>query len=138
MTAATSTGPDLTFATQQVEALMDDQCVITAEPGPYGKTLGPDGSLISPPPVTRYEGKCYFSKDTTVPTIVNEGGKAWVDSGYRIAIPVGADIDLHVGDIVQATAARRDPKLVGRTFTIREITAKTFAVNRKCRLEERS
>lgn len=138
MTAATSTGPDLTFATQQVELLMDDQCTITAEPGPNAATLGPDGSLIGPPPASRYAGKCYFSKDTTVPTIVDEGGKAWVDSGYRIAIPVSADVDLHIGDIVEATAARRDPKLVGRKFRIREITAKTFAVNRKCRLEERT
>lgn len=130
------TGPDLTYATEVVESLMDDECVITRDSdGVSDDVLDADGNLT---PVgsatTLYEGVCMVRpvqaiKPHPVPYTEQQV------SQYAVKVPVTVDVDYRKGDVVSITSSRRDPQLVGRTLYVRVVQYRTFALSRTLLVE---
>lgn len=132
-------GPDLTYATRRVEALMDDTCLIervdeTAEPVVNDVT----GELSAGIPDQIYGGTCMFrplvmGSDRQTP----EGGGVNSITRYRLSTPLTAPV-LKPGDIITITFCRRDPTAVGMRLRVTEATYRTMAVSRVAICEERA
>jgi hypothetical protein len=121
----TTTGPDLTGAQASVEALMDDECIITrVSPGASDGTEDSVTFVVTEPArQTVYEGRCMLS---------NRSGQ------YSLGLPLEPDGTLiRIGDFVQPTSSRRDPDMLGRSFNVSaEPPVKTFAILRRFELAE--
>lgn len=124
---AGSTGPDLSFAQEQSEALLDDRCDITRS-----TVTGTNTSTLA-----------LTTSDSTVATdahcSVRHSREAVVRVGDRVAdyemrVPLDT-AEIQRDDLVTITASRRDPQLVGKVFRVVEVVQKTFAVTRLCYLE---
>lgn len=151
---ATTTGPDLSFARQQVEALMDDTCVITRDhQGGRDDVLNQDtGELVTKPndEAVVYDetsigdggrelgARCKVSPMSadSAARNVSEGGNPLRTRYYRGSIPWDAPMPAK-GDELRLTSSRRDPELVGQLFYVEDVLTSTFLVSRRLVLERR-
>lgn len=136
---STTTGPDLSGAKAAVERLMDDTCTIvrtvpTSEATVDVITL----EASNPAPTTVYSGRCKVGEDLR-PNVTIEGGKVVNVEPMLLAIPLPTDPanEPQVGDLVTIDSARRDPRLVNQQFRVASFITKTFAIQRKMRVEWR-
>lgn len=152
-------GPNLAPAQVAVENLMDDACVIQRNPRFLADDTLNDttGALVAPGPelTTIYDstatgdsGRSLASSDDTggkctvtpIPAglfsnhPVREGGAEIRRQVYRATVPIDAP-EIRAGDYLTVTGSRRDPSLVGQTFTVETISHSTFAVSRKLTVE---
>lgn len=131
-------GPDLSFAKSTIESLMDDACVIWQETT-AGEVFNAVTGLYTDPVPTHtviYTGPCLFHPQQALDRQTLEGGAAISLKRYEASVPI-AVVNLRVGHIMKVTASLRDPSAVGREFRITEVFAKTFAISRKFKCEER-
>ena len=123
---ATETGPDLSFAQQTVEGLMDDTCIVVRP-----AVLDEDGLLGAPrvyPPAGEY-GPCLVG---------SAQGSQQTDNAYRFthraSLPAAAQ-GIQEGDVLIVQSSRRDPDLPGSRYIIRRVSEKTFLVSRRLGME---
>ena len=149
---ATTTGPDLSAAVEAVEALMDDECVITRDlngdedavldTNPLSPTYG---QLVDPTDNTAvYDGRCLLKAPAgLVNRPVEQGGRIYTQGDYELRLPITAMIDdpsqePQKGDKVVMSDSRRDPEVIGLAFRITDVTYGTIAIQRICSLERQS
>jgi len=126
---ATETGPDLSFAQQTVEGLMDDTCIVVRP-----AVLDEDGLLDAPrvyPPTgdAAEDGPCLVG---------SAQGSQQTDNAYqfthRASLPAAAQ-GVQEGDVLIVQSSRRDPDLPGSRYIIRRVSEKTFLVSRRLGME---
>lgn len=133
---STTTGPNLAFAKQQVEKLMDDTCrVYVTTKGPFDANTG----TLTESTETIYEGRCMVTTRNIQPAQVSEGGSSRAVVRYSVALPIDSatDFRIDVGAWVTVTSSRRDPHLSGTIFRVLGEEKSTFALVRRLMLEER-
>lgn len=123
------TGPDLSFAQQAIERLMDDTCRIE-RPASGPRDVDEDGNLLpAGPPQLIYEGICKVAplEATTVEEVQYSQD---LTSPYEVTIPLDTPV-FREPDEVTILTSRRDPMLVGKLLIVRRVPYSTFAVQRK-------
>lgn len=150
---ATETGPDLSFAREQVEALMDDTCVIFLDDeGTEDDVLDEVTGELQPPADDTanvydettlgyedrpLEGRCKVTpQGNDNPRYRNEAGEILSTRWYNGSIPWDSPLPVE-GAILRVTSSRRDPELVDQEFRVREVVVSTFLVARRMVLEFR-
>jgi hypothetical protein len=128
---ATETGPDLSFAQQMVESLMDDTCIVV-RPRVLDEEGLADAPRIYPPADDPGEdGRCLIGDEPTQ-------GAASVDDAYRFAHRASLPAEtqgVQEGDVLIVASSRRDPDLPGNRYIIRRVVEKTFLVSRRLGME---
>lgn len=127
---STNNGPDLTFATEIFERLMDDTCTIQRTDGEplyneFDRVNTQNYTLI-------YDGSCVFGNER-----VEQEGQSGADhvvSRYEVDIPIDGP-DVLAQDIVTITSTRRDPAGVGLVLRVVGIVTDSFAVSRTLHCE---
>lgn len=130
---ATETGPDLTGARRQLEALMDDSCRITRPlvdpqdpPVVYDATTHPDHAS------GEFGGaRCLVGQRSGA-------GLRAEDDEYRYSpyATLPWDVtDVQEGDVLEVLTSRRDPSLPGLEAIVRSVARKTFLVGRRLELD---
>lgn len=137
MPLAGDTGPDLSFAQEAVEELMDDRCQIMFDPeGSTDDTFDPATLLVvptEPDDLYIYQGRCTLKAAPTY-TEGLHGGQEVQQRDYVLKLPLAAP-EIPIGAVVTMTAARRDPQLVGQRFSVTDRATGTFSVSRKISLD---
>ena len=143
--APAGTGPDLSFAETQVNRLMDEACSISRNVGSDSDAVldQATGQLVQAGPAVVYVGKCSVTGGGGGSTDEEGHQLTTLTDSYQLGLPLAwfranPSQEPQEGDVVLITSSRRDPALVGRSYTIKEIDAKTFSVQRKCYLRLRS
>jgi len=130
---------------------MDDTCVIRRDPeGVTDDTFDEDTGELNPPDPdesTIYDadtlgdgdralgGRCKFSPSKSA--IPNRQGGLDIKVGeYNCGLPWDAPV-VEIGDVVECLSSRRDPELVDKQFTVKDVVYSTFLVSRKLLLELR-
>lgn len=132
-------GLNLAGAQRAVENLMGDTILVTRGPlrtqdDDFDETSG-DYIVLAQKPVTAYSGKGSISGRAASSTY---GGATTElpDGSYTLSLPL-ASAPLIVGDMVVATASKRDPLLPGKQFCVKDTgTVGSYAVSRLYALDE--
>lgn len=134
-------GPDLTVARAQVLKLMDDIVRVTRDPkGADDAVLDEEtGKLVGPgqpfEPIVVYEGPALI-RPIRVSNYTEQAGARYVSSDYVVGVPWDAG-DFKPGDDIACVSSRRDPTLVDRKFTTRDVPHQTYLVVRQLVAEMR-
>lgn len=101
----------LTAGQRAAEARMTTTCTISRATG--------DRDPLTGEPVLEpvYEGRCRVHGDRPYEQTPESGGGTVTVQRYLLSVPVSAG-PFEVGDVVEVTAARHQPHLVGRTYRI--------------------
>lgn len=103
---------------------MQDQCVIRRV---IGQTTDRETGKVVPLYEDAYAGRCKLQSYEGYEQEKSTAETALTVQRMSVHLPVGA-YRINVGDIVEVTASRMDPMLVGRKFRItQEAPFKTFA-----------
>ncbi|MCU1488288.1 MAG: hypothetical protein JWN67_5034 [Actinomycetia bacterium] len=113
---------------------MFDTCTITrhgARPS-FNATTG----VTTPAARTSvYSGRCKVQSRTLVSSTSEVGGQLVGVQVLEVHVPISVD-DVQVDDVVAITAAELDTALVGRSYRVTAVPAKSFATARRLRCEE--
>jgi hypothetical protein len=138
------TGISLLAGRRAVEALMQDSCVISADPGNANVEIDPVTLLpVVPTDAIRYRGKCYVGREFGVSREIQEGGAQVREQMFAVSIPldgpgyVAGAGELREGDLVTITASKLDERLAGEQYTILSFDEKSFVVKRTIMLQHR-
>lgn len=117
------------------ENLMVDECTVT-RPG-SGDPVWNETSMgyDPPPPTTVYAGRCRVQLSAAMANTPEAGERVLVVQRATVSVPVDVT-GIAVGDTVTITAAAHDPDLVGSTYRVRSLFAKTHATARRLEVEE--
>jgi hypothetical protein len=128
---ATETGPDLTFARETVNLLLDDRCVVVRP-----AVLDVDGLAAAPQVLPPAE-----AEEPDIPcavTMVIDGRELTPDTDYSYThkgLFRAEVVELREGDVVLVKSSRRDPTLLDTPYIVRRIKRSSFAVLRVAWLE---
>lgn len=114
---------------------MVDTCTITRAGEGQGAWNEADMDYDPPPPTTVYTGRCRVQLSAAMANTPEAGERVMVVQRATVAVPVAAT-GVRVGDTVTITAAAHDPDLVGNTYRVRSLFAKTHATARRLEVEE--
>lgn len=120
---------------REAEGRMVDECIIRR---PGGRpTFDPDtGDYIDPPEATLYSGKCEVQISDGLSAREGEaGGTELTTRRLTLKLPVSAT-GIRKGDLVEITASRNDPSLVGADYRVAAGHAKSWATARRLHVEE--
>lgn len=157
---SSATGPDLGTATEKIEELMDDACIVTfdaegarddvlnrvtavLEPPAgdasviYNKdTQGEDGRSLAD--ADDLGGKCKIkpASQSSIAQLVTEGGAQQIAEFYDVGLPIDSPLLPNGADLV-IVSSRRDPENVGNLYRVRRPSFGTFTVQRKYLVELR-
>jgi hypothetical protein len=114
---AGSSGPDLEFAREQVEALMDDRCTVTRSTVTGTNRVTLQATPATPTTVAT-DLRCNLRRAGTSTQFDRErgGGTAKVHD-HELKVPLDSP-ELRVDDVVTITDSRRNPALVGRPLRV--------------------
>lgn len=131
MTAASAVARGRTAA----ERLMVDKCIVTrpssGAPVWNEDTMGYD----LPPGSTIYSGPCRVQLSAAMANTPEAGERVLAVQRSTVSVPMlvtGVQVD----DVVTVTASAHDPDLVGNTYRVRSLFAKTHATARRLEVEE--
>lgn len=109
---------------RKAESLMFDKCIIRRV---TGETTDRETGKVVPEYADMYEGKCKMQSYEGYEQAESTAEADLTLQRMSCHLPVGA-YRINVGDIVEITASRLDPLLMGRKFRItQEAPFKTFA-----------
>jgi hypothetical protein len=120
----------------QAEALMVDICTIHVPATGDGVFDDATGTVDAPPPVQVYAGVCRVQSRDVQPGTPYAGETEYTTVTYVISVPVLSVTDVGVGALITVTFSALDPGLVGRSFTITGLVAKSFLTARRFVCEE--
>jgi hypothetical protein len=109
------------------ERLMVDACVIRRK---TGESPGPGGVITTTYGPDLYSGKCRVQTKTETGAATTVGEATVYVGRHEVQLPITVT-GLAEGDHVEITASVSDPDLVGKVFTVRDITAKTHLTARR-------
>ena len=99
----------------QAESMMLD-AVIVSRPG---ETVTAEDGTVTTPALVVYQGKARWKPPATSAVESEVGTAIMVNTPGEVHIPAGTPYTPHPGDIIECTASRLDPALVGRRATVR-------------------
>lgn len=114
---------------------MLDACTIRRR-GPV--TTDPATGVVTPSWTPVYSGPCKIQDSKgfgAAGTAPQSGEHRFTVQGWQLHLPVAATGPT-VGDVVTVTAAAVDPALVGRTYHLGNVFAKTYPTAGRFQLEE--
>jgi hypothetical protein len=115
------------------ERLMVDTCTITRQ---TGATTDPDTGVITPTFTTVYTGRCKVQQSAVPIGEPRDLGQASIQVLHlELHLPIAA-AGILVDDVATITASTLDPDLVGRRFTVRGTSHKTFLTARRLDIQE--
>lgn len=115
------------------EALMVDACAITRPLASAGQDET-TGREVPATPTAIYTGPCRVQLENVEPAHPVAGDRVWTLQKAVISIPA-AQTGPVVGDVVTITASALDSSMVGDTYRIRSVAAKTFLTARRMTCE---
>lgn len=115
---------------------MFDTCTIT-RPGARPSFNATTGVTTPAATTSVYSGRCKVQSRTLAPSTPEVGGQLVDVQVLEVHVPISVD-DVLVDDVVTMTAADLDSGLVGRTYRVTAVPAKSFATARRLRCEETS
>lgn len=122
------------------ESTMTATCAIRTDPeGTGDDTLDQNTGQLTRPvgePSTIYTGKCRVAPEWQGQTD-SEGRRIYTERNYSASIPWNAATP-QVGSAFVVTASPNDPALVNRDMRVMTVEARTFAIERRMRLEDRT
>jgi len=115
----------------QAESRMYDTCRIADLGVPE---TAPDGSVEVVGEVV-YSGKCEVSTYEPYERTPEAGGATSTVQRYKVKVPVGS-LAPEVGQVVEITASRFDPNLVGRQYRVKGLLHKSAATAYRLLVDE--
>lgn len=109
------------------ERLMVDACTIRRQ---TGESTGPGGVITPTYGADLYSGKCRVQTKSEMGAATDVGEATVYVLRHEVQLPISAT-GLAEGDQVTITASVLDPDLVGKVFTVRDVTAKTHLTARR-------
>jgi hypothetical protein len=109
------------------EALMQDACTIRRV---TGESTGAGGVITPTYGPDLYAGKCRVQTKAETGAATDVGEATVYVGRHEVQLPISV-LGLAEGDQVTITASVLDPDLVGKVFTVRDITAKTHLTARR-------
>jgi hypothetical protein len=132
---ATELGPDLEFGREQVELLMDDTCQVFPVEWVETWEKDPETLQLIPPTVAvpLYDGPCKVAETATTTRAapgMAEGAIPMQITSPRVDFPINdvRTVLFRAGMFVLMTSSRRNPRLPGEVFVMREFPSKSLAV----------
>lgn len=122
----------------EAEARMVDACTIS-HAGTDDTTFDPNtGTYIDAADSTVYSGPCEIQVSDGLNAQQSDTGATLVtDTRVTLKIPVSVT-GVEIGDLATITTATNDPDLLGQTFTVIGLHAKTYATARRLQVERTS
>lgn len=118
---------------------MLDACIVKRDAqGSDDDTLNESTGVLARPAddaTTVYTGPCRLRPTGLQERTGSEGDRYVVSKAYECAVPLSA-VNVLVGDVLTLTASQ-DPLTLGRPFRVTAVVARTLAVQRHLRLEDR-
>lgn len=114
-------------------SVMDDACRVTRRSGSASQDEA-TGREVPGPTGVIYEGPCRVQVPSVQPGSDVAGERSWTTQPVVVSVPVSADP--RTGDLVEVVSAAADPLLVGRTYRVRAVLAKSHATARRMTCEE--
>lgn len=117
------------------EKLMVDTCTISHPGEGQGPWNEADMGYDPPPPDVFYTGRCRVQLSAAMANTPEAGERVLVVQRATVAVPMSVT-GVRVGDTITVTASEHDPDLVGNTYRVRSLFAKTHATARRLEVEE--
>lgn len=113
---------------------MVDECTIRRR---TGETTDADGNVVPTYGSPIYSGKCRMQQPNAQAREQDVGEASLQMLRFELQLPMSVT-GVEADDVVEMTASRFDPDLVGRKFAVRGLSHKSHAVMRRLQVEERT